>query len=53
MSGYPTLKIFRNGDVAEDYNGPREAGELLSNEKMKIFVLHVSPGIIIISSIIL
>lgn len=28
VSGYPTLKIFRNGEVSADYNGPREAGEL-------------------------
>ncbi|CAF4637086.1 unnamed protein product, partial [Rotaria socialis] len=25
VSGYPTLKIFKNGEFAEDYNGPREA----------------------------
>ncbi|XP_062516317.1 protein disulfide-isomerase A3-like [Corticium candelabrum] len=24
VSGYPTLKIFRNGELASDYNGPRE-----------------------------
>jgi len=26
VSGYPTLKIFKNGEVSQDYNGPREAG---------------------------
>ncbi|XP_055836801.1 protein disulfide-isomerase A3 [Episyrphus balteatus] len=25
VSGYPTLKIFKNGEVSQDYNGPREA----------------------------
>lgn len=25
VSGYPTLKIFKNGAVSQDYNGPREA----------------------------
>ena len=25
VSGFPTLKIFRNGDVSADYEGPREA----------------------------
>lgn len=25
VSGYPTLKIFKNGEVSSDYNGPREA----------------------------
>lgn len=26
VSGYPTLKIFKNGEVSQDYSGPREAG---------------------------
>merc|ERR1712107_481371 len=25
VKGYPTLKIFRNGELSSDYNGPREA----------------------------
>lgn len=25
VQGYPTLKIFKNGEVSSDYNGPREA----------------------------
>ena len=29
VSGYPTLKIFKNGEMNKDYNGPREAGDLI------------------------
>ena len=25
VNGYPTLKIFKNGEVSADYNGPRDA----------------------------
>ena len=25
MRGYPTLKIFKGGELSSDYNGPREA----------------------------
>jgi protein disulfide isomerase family A protein 3 len=35
VSGYPTLKIFKNGEVAEDYNGPREANGIVATMKSK------------------
>lgn len=34
VSGYPTLKIFRGGEVSEDYQGPREAGTATFFAKM-------------------
>ncbi|GAB6032387.1 protein disulfide isomerase [Chamberlinius hualienensis] len=29
VGGYPTLKIFRNGEVSQDYNGPRDANGIV------------------------
>lgn len=30
VTGYPTLKIFRNGEFAEDFSGPREADGIVN-----------------------
>ncbi|CAJ0927683.1 unnamed protein product, partial [Mesorhabditis belari] len=29
VQGFPTLKIFRNGEVSQDYDGPREADGII------------------------
>lgn len=36
VSGYPTLKIFRNGEVSQDYNGPREAAGIVKYMKAQV-----------------
>lgn len=36
MSGYPTLKIFRNGELSSDYNGPREAAGIVKYMRSQV-----------------
>ncbi|XP_057666864.1 protein disulfide-isomerase A3 [Diorhabda carinulata] len=36
VSGYPTLKIFRNGEVSQEYNGPREAAGIVKYMKAQV-----------------
>lgn len=35
VSGYPTLKIFKNGEISADYNGPREADGIVKYMKSR------------------
>jgi protein disulfide isomerase family A protein 3 len=35
VSGYPTLKIFKSGEFAAEYNGPREANGIVSYMRKK------------------
>ncbi|KAL3321228.1 Protein disulfide-isomerase A3 [Cichlidogyrus casuarinus] len=35
VSGYPTLKIFRNGEFSEDYNGGRTANDIVRYMKSR------------------
>lgn len=36
VSGYPTLKIFRGGEMSQDYNGPREAAGIVKYLKAQV-----------------
>ena len=36
VSGYPTVKIFRNAEVSQDYNGPREAMGIVKYMKAQV-----------------
>lgn len=35
VNGYPTLKIFKNGALSSDYNGPREADGIVKYMRTK------------------
>jgi len=36
VSGYPTLKIFRGGELSQDYGGPREAAGIVKFMKAQV-----------------
>lgn len=36
VSGYPTLKIFRGGEMSQEYNGPREAAGIAKYMKAQV-----------------
>ncbi|XP_059487781.1 protein disulfide-isomerase A3 [Neocloeon triangulifer] len=36
VSGYPTIKIFRGGEVAQDYSGPREADGIVKYMRSQV-----------------
>ncbi|XP_065337000.1 protein disulfide-isomerase A3 [Cloeon dipterum] len=36
VTGYPTIKIFRNGEVSQDYSGPREADGIVKYMKSQV-----------------
>ncbi|KAK7086825.1 Protein disulfide-isomerase A3 [Halocaridina rubra] len=36
VSGYPTLKIFKGGDLSSDYNGPRDASGIVKYMRAQV-----------------
>jgi protein disulfide isomerase family A protein 3 len=36
VRGYPTVKIFKGGELSSDYNGPREAGGIVKTMKSQV-----------------
>jgi len=36
VRGYPTIKIFRNGELSSDYNGPREQAGIVKYMKAQV-----------------
>lgn len=51
VSGYPTLKIFKSGEVSADYNGPREAGKLCFGLRVCVCVCVLMRAELLIRSI--
>lgn len=36
VQGYPTLKIFKNGEVSSEYNGPRESAGIVKYMRAQV-----------------
>ena len=36
VRGYPTIKIFRGGELSQDYNGPREYSGIVKFMKSQV-----------------
>ena len=36
VRGYPTIKIFRDGELSSDYNGPREYAGIVKYMKSQV-----------------
>lgn len=36
VTGYPTIKIFRQGEVSQDYNGPRDASGIVKYMRAQV-----------------
>ena len=43
VRGYPTVKIFRGGEVSQDYNGPRDAAGIVKYMKAQVCWSHHVP----------
>ena len=42
VKGYPTLKIFRNGELSSDYNGPREAAGISKFMRSQVRIKRIN-----------
>jgi protein disulfide-isomerase A1 len=36
VSGFPTLKIFKDGELYSDYNGPREWKDIAAHMRVRL-----------------